>query len=431
MRGVARARFTMEPKSNSNSPTPTSSPVPMSYAQKAQKARKITPITDFVHPTQEQGLIFNHFGDNKIRDYLVALTSLLHSPKDIIAASRVGNNKVIVFLASSSLVDSVIERHKGFTLNETFVKLNRLKPVATKLIFSNVSPMVSNAVLESHIVQKFGLKLASSVSLLRVSPSDELFSHVISFRRQVYVHDRLENIKLPPSFVLDHNGAPNRIFVTTNENTCFICHSRDHKAEDCQQQEAINISEQTVLTVTTANEFPPLSSKTETIDQSLPNTQPNNSKLSSLESSTARTNPSENTKHTTTPLNQIQPKRQLSNITISSSSSSSGKAPAQKKSKSNHNIEVQPTQTIMQIFAPVHKHFQNATDTPPIVSISNLMLFVESCTNPVKEARNAAAKFKVPFTDLIKLLDTCHSLIQHSNTKSRITRIIKELQKDV
>ncbi len=402
----------------------------MSYAQKTQKARKITPVTDFVHPTQEQGLIFNHFGDNKIRDYLVALTSLLHSPKDIIAASRVGNNKVIVFLSSPNLVESVIEQHKGFTLNNTWVKLNRLKPAATKLILSNVSPMVSNAVLESHIVQKYGLKLASSVSLLRVSPSDELFSHVISFRRQVYIHDRPEKINLPPSFVLDHNGTPNRIFVTTNENTCFICHSRDHKAEDCQKQEEINILEPPEQTITTANEFPSLPSKTKTMALTTPNTQSNESKLTSPESTTVYTEPSKNTNHTTMSVNPTQPKRQLSNTTMSSSSSTSGKPPAQKKSKSNQNIEVPQPQSIMQIFAPVHKHFQNATGTPPIVSISNLMLFVESCTNPVKDARKAATKFKVPFTDLIKLLDTCHSLIQHSNTKSRITRIIKELQKD-
>ncbi len=61
--GIHCAR--LKPISNASIQPPAQSTKP-SYAYKAKK--KIEHVTDFVHPTEDQGIIFEHVGDTKIRD---------------------------------------------------------------------------------------------------------------------------------------------------------------------------------------------------------------------------------------------------------------------------------------------------------------------------------------------------------------------------
>ncbi len=55
--------------------------------------------------------------------------------------------------------------------------------------------------MEKFLASKLKLKLASKISLLRVNPDDDEFGHIISYHRQVYVHE-LNNENLPTSFLL-------------------------------------------------------------------------------------------------------------------------------------------------------------------------------------------------------------------------------------
>lgn len=54
-----------------------------------------------------------------------------------------------------------------------------------------------------------------------------VFGHVIRWYRQVYIQEKPNDINLAPAFIFHYNGKYFRIFVTTNENVCFLYHKRD------------------------------------------------------------------------------------------------------------------------------------------------------------------------------------------------------------
>ena len=210
--------------------TPANKPT---FAEQAKK--KILPLTAFNHSTEEQGIIFPHFEGAKIRDYLLAIYQLVGGATNIVAASRVSGDGVIVFLANKELVENFQKNYGGFQFQNTFIKTRKLKTPSIKLIISKVSPTVPNIAIEDLLTKKLKLKLASPISILRVSPQDELFPHVISSRRQVYIHSNEEVPKIPNLLQLTYADRTFTVFITLDDLTCFKCGSRGHKAETCTQ----------------------------------------------------------------------------------------------------------------------------------------------------------------------------------------------------
>ena len=104
----------------------------------------------------------------------------------------------------------------------------RMKNKPTKLILSNVSPTISNSVLEKFLTNELKLNLPSKISLLRVNPQDELFGHIISYRRQVYINDLNPN-HLPSSFLFQDNDTSHRIFLRATKaraSSATLAHTR-------------------------------------------------------------------------------------------------------------------------------------------------------------------------------------------------------------
>lgn len=198
-----------------------------------QTKKKIQPITTFSHPTEEQGIIFHHVEGTKVREYLVAIYQLVGGASNIIAASRVSGGRVIVFLANKDIVEKFQTEYGGFYIQNTFIKTRKLKTPSQKLIISNVSPTVPNLAIEELLTKTLKMKLASPISILRVSPQDDLFSHVVSWRRQVYVQSVESLPHLPESVQLTYAERTYRVFLTLDDFACFKCGSRGHKAEDC------------------------------------------------------------------------------------------------------------------------------------------------------------------------------------------------------
>lgn len=202
------------------------------FAEKTKKT-KITPINTFDYPSEEQGLIFDHVEGCKIREYLLALHTLIGGPQNILAASRVSGGRVIIFLASKEIVDAFQNKYGGFTVANGFVKTRKLKTPAVRIILSNVSPIIPNSVIENVLNESLGLKPISPISILRVSPTDDIFSHVISWRRQTYLPANTDLTKIPSTVTLTYAERSYRIFITAGDLTCFKCSEKGHKAENC------------------------------------------------------------------------------------------------------------------------------------------------------------------------------------------------------
>lgn len=155
--------------------------------------------------------------DAVVRNYLLGLVDLVHGPKNPLATSRVLGRT---------------------TLRDTFIHARKLQST-TKIIFSYVSPTIPNEILRNALV--------SNISILRFSPNDDLFGHLISWRRQVYC--KLKG--LPSSFLLQFNDKLHRILVTFDELTRCKCQKRGHKAEECTSTDAADLHDKSSNTGTT------------------------------------------------------------------------------------------------------------------------------------------------------------------------------------
>lgn len=202
------------------------------FAEKTKKS-KITPINTFAYPSEEQGIIFDHVADTKIREYLLALHTSVGGPQNILAASRVSGGRVIIFLATKEIVETFQSQHGGFSLDGKFIKTRKLKTPAIRVILSNVSPIIPNSAIENLLNESLGLKPISPISILRVSPTDDIFSHVVSWRRQFYLPANTDLTKIPPTITLNFAERSYRIFLTAGDFLCFKCSEKGHKAENC------------------------------------------------------------------------------------------------------------------------------------------------------------------------------------------------------
>ena len=101
-----------------------------SFAQSTK--RTIQPLTEFKHPSSNQGILFPFIQDSKIVDYLTAVNEILADPKKIIAASRISNNRVAIFLANESLIELVLT--SGIKICSQLIHGRRMANKPTKLI---------------------------------------------------------------------------------------------------------------------------------------------------------------------------------------------------------------------------------------------------------------------------------------------------------
>lgn len=202
---------------------------------------KISPVKSFKHPTAEQAIIFNHIDGSQTKDYMLAIYNLVGGAQNIIAASRVSGGRVIIYLASTEIVNQFQTNYGGFQLGKDFIRTRRLKSPAKKIILSNVSPEIPNSEIEKVLISKLNLSLASPVTLLRAFPKDDMFSHIICWRRQVYVQTSNELPTLPNFISLEYADHTYRIYINSDEFTCFKCGNHGHKAEDCQVEPEVEV----------------------------------------------------------------------------------------------------------------------------------------------------------------------------------------------
>lgn len=206
--------------------------MPTNQVRSYSQAAKLTPVTD-IFPEREQAIVLSVVEDLKLVDYVSTVGKLI-GPKNIIFASKISNNRICIYLAHTNLVDFVVSNHSITTINNKEVHIRRLITPAKRIIFSNVSPNIPHYLLETAI-HNMGLKKVSPVTFLRASLPTEEFGHVLSFRRQIYVHPDDTNT-LPSSIVINYKDMSYRIFLSYDELVCFVCKQAGHIANNCPNQ---------------------------------------------------------------------------------------------------------------------------------------------------------------------------------------------------
>ncbi len=107
-------------------------------------------------------------------------------PKNIIAGSRISNDRICLYLSSEAIADNFIEEYNGITIQDTFFKAKKLAMPSQKLILSNVHPCTPDTLIVQKLILQ-GTKIHSAIFHLHVHLSKEVFGErncnlVLSFR---------------------------------------------------------------------------------------------------------------------------------------------------------------------------------------------------------------------------------------------------------
>lgn len=187
----------------------------------------------FRFPTKHQAIVFNSVDGVKLEEYIVSLGSKI-KPKNILFSSRMSNNRVCMYLASQELVDKFMRDIKTINIKNEEIHARRLISPSERIVLSNVCPSIPHEIIEKEITT-LGLKPMSPMTFLRVAISNPEYSHIMSFRRQIYI-EPLVNTTLPDSFLISFENTQYRIYVTSDNQTCYICKQKDHIAAECPKK---------------------------------------------------------------------------------------------------------------------------------------------------------------------------------------------------
>jgi len=175
------------------------------------------------------------------------------------AASRM-NKRVIIFVSDEAFVAPIVEQ--GLALDSgTFVMAYPLDSCAQKVVISNLPPFLKNDLILSAL-QRYG-DCVSPLIMLPVGFKDKRVSHVMSFRRQVFMVLKKEYASLNVTMKFTSNGHNYQVYVSTDTLKCFGCGAIGHMKQFCplsQKQPPLNAPNHDFQTNTitfTRNDYPP------------------------------------------------------------------------------------------------------------------------------------------------------------------------------
>lgn len=226
-------------------------------------------------PKKNQAIILNTVEGIPIKSYITALGKTV-GPKNIRFASRISNNRICVYLASKECVEKFMLDHAGVSIGDVYVTARRLITPSTRVILSNVSPSIPHNIIREALI-KAGLKVISPVTFVGAGFGLSEYSHVYSFRRQVFIIQD-EHYSLPSSLVIDFEEDKFRIFISDDVPKCFLCHNPGHISRNCPTtQKNTSIATETRLDSNTSTEDTPtkfISPSSNVIPITPKNTQP-------------------------------------------------------------------------------------------------------------------------------------------------------------
>lgn len=220
----------MTPYSSSHTPTKV---IPTFTVKNSTDSSYAAMTEKLIFPKRDQGLILDCIDGLNLTDYTCAVGDIV-TPKNILFASRISNNRVCLYLANKDLVDKITDQHEFIQIGQQKVNIRPLISKNKRIIFSNVPPNIPNSALEN-ILEQLNVKKMSPVSILKAGINKDGYNHVASFRRQVYVKPE-EVEKVPEMFKIIVDEINYYIYASTDTLKCFNCKLEGHLAKNCTEE---------------------------------------------------------------------------------------------------------------------------------------------------------------------------------------------------
>lgn len=226
------------------------------YTQHKGNSRTFAEIASNVTlPKMNQAIVFNSINNFKQIEYVTAISQIVPA-KNIQIFLRISNNRFCVFFNSQTIMENLLETHSSIRVNEIEIPIRRLINTSKRIILSSVYPNIPNQLILEALNEQ-GVKTTSSISHMKAGFSTEQFSHILSFRRQVYINQECAS-KIPSSITVTLENTTFRIFITDDTVTCFQCHQTGHFSSQCKNvPDQINIINNTENEMITLNSSPP------------------------------------------------------------------------------------------------------------------------------------------------------------------------------
>lgn len=385
-------------------------------------ATKTTPVQTF--PKKDQAIIMGVVDNLKLCDYAFEVAELI-GPKNLLFASRISNNRICMYLDSKETVDKLVEEHSTILVQDQEVNVRRMITPAKRLILSNVCPTIPNDIIQREL-ERSGLKLVSPVSFLKAAMPWNHLSHVCSFRRQVYISPPEDMHSIPASFVVSFEETTNRIFISTDEISCFACKRPGHIAKNCP---TVAETAEDLSTHSQISPPSPISSIQMTGENQQTSTTttpvPQAPVLNSPTKPKPGKRPLQSQSSTNTDLAEGEP----SNGELESADATFAvpEAPPNirrpKKLKQSKSAEFIPLDTELEAV----KQDMDKDPSKYHLTFLNLKCFLENTRgnpDPLPEAK----RYTTDIPGLVNLLGNIHPLIKDRALKSRITRLRKKLK---
>ena len=183
-------------------------------------------------PTKDQAIVIEAHVGIPIKDYIYAIGKLTE-PTNIRFVSRISNNRICIYLANKKSVEEICTHYPRIEINNIQLEVRPLLTKQKRVILSNVCPVIPHSEIEKIFI-KHGIHPTSAITYIRAGISSPGYSHILSFRRQLYVKPE-DFDKLPGSFQLHYDDTNYWIYVSSDTPTCFICKVKGHLARQCNE----------------------------------------------------------------------------------------------------------------------------------------------------------------------------------------------------
>lgn len=211
------------------------------------------------HPKKDQAIVIDSINGIMLRDYILSLSTVI-KPSSIRFISRIANSRICVYLDSKQSADELVDVVKKLKVKDNLLEIRPLITRNKRIVLSNVCPVIPHEVIEEKF-NEINIKILSPITYMRVGIPDSGFSHIMSFRRQLYVSPEDEK-RLPESMQICYEDTNYWIYLTNESMKCFVCNGNGHLAKYCpqskQQQESTqylnNLSQET----TENSDYPPI-----------------------------------------------------------------------------------------------------------------------------------------------------------------------------
>lgn len=190
-------------------------------------------------PKRKLAVVLNSIKDIPKEEYAFAVGDKI-GPTNVTHAEKISHDRVCVFLKTENLVTELVEKYSEIQVKDQYVKIRRYITPASRLIISNACPSIPHELIEKQL-ENCGLKLLSEMNFLNAGIKREGYTHILSFRRHVYVEHN-EKIKIPETLVVENEETRYRIFIMEDTLKCTICSKYGHKPENCKYLSQTNVN---------------------------------------------------------------------------------------------------------------------------------------------------------------------------------------------